>query len=103
MQSRPLEPRDFPTPEPHHHAEAAQACRHLRDLAPDEGGVLCAHARVARARLADLGFVAGTEVKVIRRAPLGDPIEIEVRGYRLCLRRADLDGLCVRANARPSA
>ena len=96
MQSRSLEPRARATPADPAGHEAVDSCRALRDLAPDEGGVLCAHARVTRARLADLGFVAGTEVKVIRRAPLGDPIEIEVRGYRLCLRAADLAGLCVR-------
>ena len=37
-------------------------------------------------RLADLGFVPGTELRVVRRAPFGDPIELEIRGYRLCLR-----------------
>jgi Fe2+ transport system protein FeoA len=37
-------------------------------------------------RLQDLGFVPGTELEVVRRAPLGDPVEIELRGYRLCLR-----------------
>ncbi len=40
-------------------------------------------------RLLDLGFVPGTEVRVVRRAPLGDPIEYELRGYRLCLRRSE--------------
>ena len=95
MQSRPLEPRALPTPPD---PRVTEACRALRDLEPDERGVLCEHTRVTRGRLADLGFVAGTEVKVIRRAPLGDPIEIELRGYRLCLRSADLAGLCVRAS-----
>jgi Fe2+ transport system protein FeoA len=40
-------------------------------------------------RLLDLGFVAGTEVQVLRRAPLGDPVEYELRGYRVCLRRTE--------------
>lgn len=40
-------------------------------------------------RLLDLGFVPRTEVRVVRRAPLGDPLEYEVRGTRLCLRRAE--------------
>jgi ferrous iron transport protein A len=44
-------------------------------------------------RLLDLGFVPGTSVKVLRRAPLGDPVEIEIRGYRLCLRRSQLRDL----------
>jgi Fe2+ transport system protein FeoA len=40
-------------------------------------------------RLLDLGFVPGTPVRVLRRAPLGDPVEYELRGYRLCLRRSE--------------
>ena len=46
-------------------------------------------------RLADLGFVGGTEIAVIRVAPLGDPVELELRGYRLCLRRDALERVCV--------
>jgi len=45
--------------------------------------------------LAELGFVPGTEVQLVRCAPLGDPIEIELRGYRVCLRREQLEGLLV--------
>jgi Fe2+ transport system protein FeoA len=40
-------------------------------------------------RLQDLGFVPGTPVRVLRRAPLGDPVEYELRGTRLCLRRSE--------------
>jgi Fe2+ transport system protein FeoA len=46
-------------------------------------------------RLGELGFVPGTEVQLVRRAPFGDPIEIELRGYRVCLRREQLEGLLV--------
>lgn len=40
-------------------------------------------------RLVELGMTPGTPVTVVRRAPLGEPMEIELRGTRLCLRRAD--------------
>ena len=50
-------------------------------------------------RLADLGFVPGTRVRVIRRAPLGDPVELELRGFRVCLRRADLGSVYVELEA----
>ena len=40
-------------------------------------------------RLLDLGFVPGTPLRVLRRAPLRDPVVFELRGYRVCLRRAD--------------
>ncbi|OYT28134.1 MAG: ferrous iron transport protein A [Thermofilum sp. ex4484_79] len=38
-------------------------------------------------RLLDMGIVRGVEVRVIRKAPLGDPIEFEIKGYYLSLRR----------------
>ena len=40
-------------------------------------------------RLADLGFLPGTPVVCLRRAPLGDPRLYEIRGAQLCLRRED--------------
>ena len=40
-------------------------------------------------RLLDLGFVPDTPVEVLRRAPLGDPVSYELRGYRICLRRSE--------------
>jgi ferrous iron transport protein A len=40
-------------------------------------------------RLVDLGFLPQTEVRVVRRAPLGDPTVYELRGYRLCMRHAE--------------
>lgn len=46
-------------------------------------------------RLLALGFVPGTRVGMIRRAPFGGPVELELRGYRLCLRLRQLDGLRV--------
>jgi ferrous iron transport protein A len=47
-------------------------------------------------RLRDLGLVPGTTVRVLRRAPLGDPTEYELRGYRLCLRRTEAARVRVR-------
>ncbi len=40
-------------------------------------------------RIMDMGLTKGTEVYVRKFAPLGDPIELTVRGYELSLRRAD--------------
>jgi ferrous iron transport protein A len=48
-----------------------------------------------RRRLLDMGLVKGAEFVLIRRAPLGDPVEIEVRGYRLSLRQDEAACLCV--------
>ena len=40
-------------------------------------------------RLRELGLVPGTKVRLVRRAPFGDPIEISVRGSRLAMRRSE--------------
>ena len=40
-------------------------------------------------RLLDLGFLPRTLVRVLRRAPLGDPVVFELRGTMLCLRRSE--------------
>jgi len=42
-----------------------------------------------RKHILDMGFTPGTEVTMIKAAPLGDPIEIRIRGYELTLRKAD--------------
>lgn len=46
-------------------------------------------ARPVAVRLLEMGLVPGTEVEVLRRAPLGDPIELSVRGFSLSVRKAD--------------
>ena len=46
-------------------------------------------------RLMDLGWVPETSVKVIRRAPLGDPIWLEIRGYNLSVRKETLEKIIV--------
>ncbi|MBE6602881.1 MAG: ferrous iron transport protein A [Ruminococcaceae bacterium] len=42
-----------------------------------------------RRRIMDMGLTKGVEVKVRKLAPLGDPMELTVRGYELSLRRTD--------------
>ena len=48
-----------------------------------------------RRRLLDMGFSPGVKVKVKRVAPLGDPVEVEVRGYNLSLRKNEADEILV--------
>ena len=48
-------------------------------------------------RIMDMGITKGTEVYVRKVAPLGDPIELMVRGYELSLRKADADMIEVEA------
>lgn len=42
-------------------------------------------------RIMDMGITKGVVIKIVKVAPLGDPIEINVRGYELSLRKADAD------------
>jgi len=71
--------------------------RTLAALAPGERGRVIEVAGdpdTAR-RLMDLGLVRGTTVEVIRRAPLGDPLEVRVRGFMLTLRSAEAENITV--------
>lgn len=51
---------------------------------------LCGEGAIKR-RIMDMGITKGTEIYVRKVAPLGDPIEITVRGYELSLRKADAE------------
>jgi ferrous iron transport protein A len=74
---------DFNNPEP--------ASVSLAELIPGQIGRVAempADNPVGR-RLMDLGVLPGTPIRALRRSPLGDPSVYELRGYRLCLRKAD--------------
>ncbi|HSU13926.1 FeoA family protein [Longimicrobium sp.] len=71
--------------------------RSLSALEPGERGRVTqvgGDADAAR-RLMDLGLIRGTTVEVIRRAPLGDPMEVRLRGFMLTLRRAEAEHITV--------
>ena len=44
-----------------------------------------------RRHLMDLGLIKGTDFKVVKVAPLGDPVELNILGYELSLRKADAE------------
>ena len=46
-------------------------------------------------RIMDMGITKGVEIYVRKVAPLGDPVELTVRGYELSLRKADAEMICV--------
>lgn len=46
-------------------------------------------------RIMDMGITKGTDVYVRKLAPLGDPVEVTVRGYELSLRKADAEMILV--------
>jgi len=47
-------------------------------------------------RLMEMGLLVGTPVELVRFAPLGDPVEIKVRGYHLTLRKQEAEQILVR-------
>lgn len=51
--------------------------------------------RLVRRRLLELGLLPGTHLEVIRRAPLGDPLELSLRGYHLSIRAEEARAICV--------
>lgn len=67
--------------------------RALAELAPGERGRVAAVQGDPQAvrRLMDLGLIRGTVVEVIRTAPMGDPMEVRLRGFMLTLRRSEAE------------
>lgn len=65
----------------------------LKDLKVGENSVIVKlHGEGAlKRRIMDMGLTRGTEVHVRKVAPLGDPMELTVRGYELSLRKADAE------------
>ena len=62
----------------------------LKDIKPGETcGIKNIHVNNLRKRIIDMGLTSNTKIKVMKLAPLGDPMEILVRGYRLTLRKAE--------------
>lgn len=68
----------------------------LSDLKKGEKGIVVgvdnSNSRLKR-RMLDMGITSGAVVLVKKSAPLGDPICIELRGYELCLRKAELNNI----------
>lgn len=53
----------------------------------------------ARSRLLEMGLLVGTAVQLVRFAPLGDPVEIKIRGYHLTLRKHEAEQIWVSPGA----
>ena len=71
----------------------------LYELKPGQRGVIRSVGAVGalRLRLLDMGLIPKTEVTLIRIAPMGDPIEIALRGYELSLRASDAKNIMIEA------
>ena len=75
-------------------AEGAQNVKGFADL---RKGMTARLVRVVNdspeaVRLQEMGLNPGITFRVVKVAPFGDPIEIDLRGYRLCLRKGETEG-----------
>jgi len=73
------------------------AIKSLAELKPREKGrvVKVGGKGSGRRRIIDMGVVSGAEIEMERVAPLGDPIEVKVKGYHLSLRKEDAANIYV--------
>ncbi len=79
--------------------QATLSDRALSDLQPGEKGLVrdvLGQAEI-RNRLLEMGLTRGTCVELIRVAPMGDPVEFLVRGYRLSLRKSEASSVIIEA------
>jgi len=70
----------------------------LKDLSIGEKGRVTGFSKQGRAyrkRLLAMGLTPGTEFSIVRFAPLGDPVEITLRGFSLTLRKNEADILSI--------
>ena len=81
--------------------------RTLQELSPGESGLIVSvgnQSGAVKRRLVDMGLTPGTVVKVTKIAPLGDPLEVSLRGYELSLRKEDAGQIQIGpVQARPQA
>lgn len=73
----------------------------LKDLKPGQKakvkniGIEGEDMNVFKRRMMDMGITTGVEIEMIKEAPLGDPIEVSLRGYQLSLRKAEAEKIIV--------
>jgi Fe2+ transport system protein FeoA len=80
--------------------------KRLSELRPGEAGVIVGFSGgepILRRRLAEMGMTIGETVRVVRNAPLKDPVEFEVRGYNISLKRSEAEMVVVEVKENNSS
>ncbi|MFO8003539.1 ferrous iron transport protein A [Thioalkalivibrio sp.] len=70
----------------------------LRDMYVGQTGIVAGFSQTGRSyrrKLLSMGLLPGTEFRITRIAPMGDPVEIALRGFRLSLRRGEAEAVMV--------
>lgn len=67
--------------------------KRLSDFSIGEQGVVSSISgeKALRHRLLDMGVIPGTTIQLVKRAPLGDPLQVHLRGYELTLRAKEAE------------
>lgn len=70
----------------------------LKDLKPGQSGIIMSIGEKGpiRRRLMDMGVTPGVTIEVVKVAPLGDPIEVNIRGYELSLRKDEAKNIVLK-------
>ena len=69
----------------------------LADLKPSQTARIVRVGNIGplRRRIVDMGVVTGSEVTLIKVAPLGDPLEVKIKGYNLTLRKEEAEAIAI--------
>ncbi|WP_396391240.1 FeoA domain-containing protein [Desulfosporosinus shakirovi] len=79
--------------------EVSHLERTLKELKTGEKGIIIkvlGEKGAVKKRLMDMGMTSGAEVLVRKVAPLGDPIEVNIRGYELTLRKTEAQNIIIK-------
>ncbi|MCK9190139.1 MAG: ferrous iron transport protein A [Sphaerochaetaceae bacterium] len=70
----------------------------VEDLNVGQSGIISAidAPKEIKRRLMDMGFTRGIRVDVIKKAPMGDPLEVGIRGYNICIRKEQAANLMLK-------
>lgn len=73
----------------------------LAKLKPGQSGTITSIGSIGplRRRLMDMGVLVGERIDVLKVAPMGDPIEVKIKGYSLSLRKKEAEGIGMEVTA----
>lgn len=79
--------------------KAAESPLYLSDLTQNQRGIIrhCSAGGILKQKLLSMGFIPGTEILMLRNAPLRDPIEVKLHNCLITIRRSEAELLRIEA------
>jgi ferrous iron transport protein A len=75
------------------------ASKKLNELKSGEEGIIVSYGDKGdtelKRHLLGMGFVKGSKIKLKKTAPLGDPLEFQIKGYSVCLRKKEAENILI--------